>query len=135
MNKISRAVIALAIGATSLAAAPSAFAATHDGTCVSGELCVFKDANYGGGFDDMALNDATWTNNHFPDGTVVNDHASSGGQQDYAIIYYVDANYGGNYFILAANQFDTYWGTGQPNANSSTYNFNDKISSTARYIP
>jgi len=136
MKKVIRGLAAslLAAAAVGGAASPS-FAAVHDGECVSGEICVFRNVDYYGGMNDMGSNDSSWLNNYYSTGYSMHDTASSGFGIDRAVEFWVDINFGGPHFTLGVNQYDSEWKTNQPNASSSSYNFNNKIDSHALYVP
>ena len=131
-----------ALGAVALAAVSAgvlvpttAQAAIGDMSCVSGEACAWKNANYDTPFIDMHPTDSNWTDNVFGNGTNVNDAVSSGGAIDRAIRYYQHANFKGWYFTLGVTQFDPVWSTNQQLSNNPGFNFNDQVSSSAIYVP
>ena len=135
MNKLAKGVAVTVIAlALPLAAAPSAFAAVNDNSCDVAESCVFLNSYYGGGMDDMSSTDSDWRNNYFSSGGSVHDAVSSGFGHNRAEEYWVDVNFSGAHFTLGVNQYDSLWTTNQPNASSSSYNFNDKCDSNALVI-
>lgn len=136
MHKLIRGALVSAVVVASIGTGPAAFAANHDNSCDSGESCVFRDSNYGGGMDDMATTDASWIGNTFSSGSSVHDAVSSGFGNDRAERYWVNVNFTGAYFTLGVNQYDPLWTTNQPGSSAgASYNFNDKCDSNAVYVP
>jgi len=135
MKNRVRAAVVVAMVAASVGVAPAAFAASNDNVCDNLEVCAFKDVNYAGGLADMPLNNASFLNDDFSSGGSAHDAVSSGFNAGRVVEYWADINYAGPYFILASNQYDSFWSTNQPNASSASYNFNDKVDSSTIYIP
>jgi hypothetical protein len=135
MRNLARAGLAVTIAVASLGVAPAAFAAYQDGTCSNDEVCAFKDANYGGGLSDMDIDNADFRNDYYTSGGSAHDSVSSGFPLGKPAEFWVNVGYSGAYFILGDSQYDSYWGTNQPNASSSSYNFNDKVDSSIHYVP
>jgi hypothetical protein len=140
MNKLVRsavvgAVSLAAVGVATLGVASPAQAALADGVCDSGESCIFKNHNYGGGMADMNPTDSYYGNNTYSSGGSAGNSAGSGFGHDRAVQYYNNKNYAGEWFILGVNQYDAYWTTYQPNTMWPSFNFNDKVSSSVVYVP
>jgi len=136
MNKFARGGIVAALAVTaSVGVAPSAFATYHNNSCETLEVCAFKDSSYGGGMSDMNIVNTYFGDDAYSSSGNAHDSVSSGFNVDRAVEYWQNANFSGKYFILAKNFYDTYWGTGQPNASDSSYNFNDQIDSSSTYVP
>ena len=136
MNKLMRSAAVAVVAAATMLATPAAFAAPHDGECTSGEACVFRNQQYGGGMADFGSNDSNWIGHAYSTGYSTHDSASSGFSIDRAKQFWVNVNFTGYSFILGANYYDQAWTTSQPNNNAPAgFSFNDKVDSHANYVP
>lgn len=130
LRTFARIGVAGAVVLSALLTASPATAGPGDGSCEWGESCVFKHVNYGGGMADMHPTDADWRNNHYSSGGSAHDSASSGFGHDRAVRYFQHINFGGHHFTLGVGVYDAVWGANQPLATSSSFNFNDQVSSS-----
>jgi hypothetical protein len=135
MNKLVRSAVVGAVVLATAGIASPAQAALADGVCDSGESCIFKNHNYGGGMADMNPNDTYFGDNYYGSGGKAGNSAGSGFGHDRAVKYWNNKNRAGEWFLLGVNQYDAYWTTYQPNSPTPAFNFNDKVSSSANYQP
>ncbi|WP_192580224.1 peptidase inhibitor family I36 protein [Micromonospora sp. ALFpr18c] len=75
---IRSAVLAMLGTATSLVAATPALATSHNGSCETGEVCLYNNSSYSGDHDDNYDNDANYQGNtYYNSSTSLNDTVSS----------------------------------------------------------